>query len=275
MHDQANQLRELVRRRLRPQAADSAPPPRLLLVCGGKGGVGTTTVAVSLAIALGRQGRRAVLVDADPRGGDAAALCGLAERYTLADVLAGRRTAAECLEPGPGGIGLLAGAWGLALARESPAGEQQRLIDQLWQLHHEADFVVLDGGNGCDRFLGRFWQAADAILLVTTPEPVAVMDAYAAIKLFAADGATSDVHVLVNKAPGPAGAREVQARLAHACFRLLGLSVKDAGYLCVDERVGRAGGLAPPLVLAAPRRLFCTQVERVARLLAGEVVDSG
>ncbi len=112
MLDQAHDLRRLAIERSRPMTADSTARPTLLAVTGGKGGVGTTTIAINLATALAAAGKRPLLVDADPRGGDAALWCDIQERYTLADLLAGRRTWAEVIEPAAGGVRLVAGLGG-------------------------------------------------------------------------------------------------------------------------------------------------------------------
>src|SRR3989304_8316814 len=114
MHDQANDLRRLVRESRTPASAPAPLRPTLLVVAGGKGGVGTTTLAVNLAVALAQRGRRTVLVDADPDTADAAILCRLPEHHTVADVLAPRRAPAEALQPVPGGRRVLPRARGPA-----------------------------------------------------------------------------------------------------------------------------------------------------------------
>lgn len=121
MADQANDLRNLVLRASRPSPTASQPP-KLVVVTGGKGGVGTTTIAVNLAISLARDGRRVVLVDADLDGADAGTLCRVDEpSSTVADILSGRLSVHEALELGPAGIQVLPGAWaGNALVDCSP-----------------------------------------------------------------------------------------------------------------------------------------------------------
>ncbi|MGC3971163.1 MAG: P-loop NTPase [Pirellulales bacterium] len=187
MPDQANDLRRLVLQHGR-NALNDSPPPKLVVVAGGKGGVGTTTLAVNLSVALARQGRRTVLVDADFAGPDCAALCRLDERYGGADVLAGRRTVHEVLQLGPGGVQVLPSARGSSEAGDCTPQAQDRLLTQLESLGPHADVIVIDAGSGSGRAMKRFWDAADLVLLVSHPDTVAVMDAYAAIKLICQDG---------------------------------------------------------------------------------------
>lgn len=112
MLDQAHDLRRLAIHGCPPALSHAPQRPALLVVTGGKGGVGTTTVSLKLAEVLTRAGKRVLLVDADPRGGNAALLCGIEERHSLADVLAGRSTLAEAVETAPGGVQLIAGIGG-------------------------------------------------------------------------------------------------------------------------------------------------------------------
>ncbi len=185
MIDQANDLRKLVM-----QAAENRPdglPERvpMLLVSGGKGGVGTTTVAVNVAVAAAQRGLRAVLIDADPDRADVQSLCRLRDRYTVSDVLSGRRTLGEALQPGPAGVFVLPGAWAVADLADASESSQVRLLDQFAALGPRADVVVIDGGNGLHPFTRRLWRSCAEVVLVATPEPSAVLDAYAAIKVAA------------------------------------------------------------------------------------------
>ncbi len=126
MLDQAHHLRRLTSAYGRPETVDTTARPTLLTVTGGKGGVGTTTIAINLATALAAAGKRPLLIDADPRGGDAALRCRIQERYTLTDLLAGRRTWAEVTERAPGGVQLVAGArWSDDLYTGSPTAAER------------------------------------------------------------------------------------------------------------------------------------------------------
>jgi flagellar biosynthesis protein FlhG len=267
MSDQAYDLRQMVLRTLRTAALPAAEPPRLVVVTGGKGGVGTTTIAVNLAVALVREGRRTVLVDADFTGADAGNLCGTGEGATVADVLAGRRTVHEALERGPGGIQVLPGSWARGQYVDCSPSAQQRLIAQLQTLGAFADCVVIDAGNGANRTLGRFWQAADDVLIVTTAWPVSIMDAYAAIKLHGATAPTTSLHAVVNLAGDDTVAADVQQRLARACRRFLAREVNDSGWLPVDGNVAEAGAQGRPFLLEAPDCPASLSIEQLAATL--------
>jgi flagellar biosynthesis protein FlhG len=248
MHDQANQLRRLVTQSGVSSATSAAKGPKLVVLSGGKGGVGTTTIAVSLAFELARLGRQAVLVDADPEGGDAAVLCGVEERYTMADVLSERQSVEEALQPGPEGIRILPGAWGLDLSADCSPTAQERLVGQLQGLSPDAEIVLLDVGSGTSRLVRRFWQAAAEVLLVTTPDLTSVMDAYATAKIIARGDDSLRLRCVVNFAPDVRRAADVHARLAHACLRFLGIRLLSGKHIPRDPDLTQPGALSVPEV---------------------------
>lgn len=252
MHDQADELRQLVLQAARRGALPLAPAPKLLVVAGGKGGVGTTTVAVQIGLSLARLGCRPVLVDADLRGGDMAALCGLDAHESVADVLAGRLTVHEVMQRGPAGVQVVPGAWGRDSERLASPAAQRRLMAELQDLGRYAEVVIVDAGNGIGEVSHRFWQAAQFVLLVTTPDPNAIMDAYACVKVLG-EQAAARVLTLVNAASSLDEASQVHLRLEQACQRFLGREVLPVGAVLRDAALARsvhsqpdaeAGGLA-------------------------------
>jgi len=273
MHDQANELRHLVSRQTAEAPPRLADRSKLVVVAGGKGGAGTTTLAVNLAAALARAGRAVTLVDADPSGGDLVLLCCVQERYTIADVLAGRCTVAEALEAGPAGAHVLAGSWELAILADAPPAGQQRLIEHLQCMPPRPDWVVVDTGNGWSRWARRWWQAADQVLMVTTPELASVMDTYAAIKILAADGAAR-VDLVVNRVDHAEDARDVRTRLSRVCQRFLAIEPGTAGFVPSDPMVAAAAAARQPFVLASPGGPAATHLEQLAAKLASEEGDA-
>jgi flagellar biosynthesis protein FlhG len=277
MHDQANHLRRLARRCASEEISRAAERPRLIVLTAGKGGVGTTTVAVNLAVAMASRRLRTVLVDADPCGGDAAVLCGLEQRYTLAEMLASRRTVREVLQSGPGAIQVVSGGWGLENLPDGPAVAGRRLFRELESLGRFADLLLLDGGKGPNPVLRQLWQAADLRLVLATPETSSILNSYALIKLLAEDSPAVPVHLLVNLAPTMDVAEEVGRRLAEACRRLLGLQLTSAGYLPADPHVAGAAAVGQPFAIAAPRcgaaRHLGRLADALAALLAGREGD--
>jgi flagellar biosynthesis protein FlhG len=274
MQDQANELRQLVLRGARPATTPSGPPPKLIVVTSGKGGVGTTTVAVNLAIALARDGRRTVLVDADFESADAATLCRLEATYTVADVLAGRRTVHEALERGPAGIQVLPGAWARGSLSECSEAGQQRLLGQLKCIGAHAEYVILDVGSGASRVIGQFWQAADEVLLITTPDAVAIMDTYAAVKVLRPAEGGPLLRSVVNLAADAMAAEEIHQRLGKACRRFLGLKVMPTGFLPSDPLVTLAASGGEPFLLQSPVCAAAGAIEQLMQALTSPMVEA-
>jgi len=273
MHDQANHLRRLVRRCSSQQASASGRRPRLIVVASGKGGAGTTTLAVNLAVAMERHRLRTVLVDADLQGGDAAILCGLEQRYSLADVLDARRTIREVLQPGPGAVRVVPGVWGRERLPDYPAVVGKRLLAEFEGLAGHADLLLLDGGKGPDRAIQQLWHAADLMLALTTPETSSIINTYALIKMLAEDYPAVPIHLLVNLAPTAEVAEDVWRRLAEACRRFLAIQLTSAGHLPGDPHVAGAAAAGKPFVIAAPGCAASQRLSRLAGTLAASLAD--
>ncbi|MBS0210394.1 MAG: AAA family ATPase [Planctomycetes bacterium] len=273
MSDQANDLRQMVLRAFRPPTAPASAPPRLLTVVGGKGGVGATTVAVNLALALARDGQRVVLVDADFQAADTTKLCQIDAEVTIADVLAGTRDVHEALSRGPTGMLVLPGQWN-ACTLEPDEKAQTRLIEQLSCLGAYADYVVLDAGSGARRALSRFWQAADRVLLVTTHDGVSIMDTYATVKLLGQGQGMPPVQSIVNQLLDVRQADDVHDRLARACRKFLGLSLEHCGGIVFDPAVEAAGAALEPVAVHAPMAESVLQFDQLAQRLATELAGA-
>jgi flagellar biosynthesis protein FlhG len=268
--DQANALRRLALDIGVPGRRAATDRAKLVVVTSGKGGVGTTTLAVNLAVALAGRRRRAVLADAALNGGDAVRLCRIPERFTVADVLAGRQSARDVLEAGPGGIEVLPGAWGLNHAGEFPPAVQDRFVEELRSLGENNDWVVVDAGSGANRMVQRLWQAAECILLITTGDAAAVMNAYAAVKVLSSGKDLATIRSVVNMASDEASAAEIHLRLARACLRFLGVRVRGAGFVPNDPYVPAAAKRQEPFVLAAPNSPAARRIDDLADMVLGK-----
>ena len=267
MLDQANDLRQLVRQCASPPAMVASSRPCHVVVCGGKGGVGTTTLSVSLAVVLGGQGVPTVLIDA-AGGADSGMLCRAEPKFTLADVLAGTRTVAQVLTPGPGPIDILPGCRRPEFMAEESMAAWDRLLGQLAVLGSRASVVVVDAGNRPDRMARRFWQAADRILMVTTSETAALTDTYFSIKALVEPGRTAPIYLLVNAEARAETAAEVFHRLERVCRRFLATRLREAGHVPPDARLRQWSALGERFARTDPNHWANRSVCRLAQTLA-------
>jgi flagellar biosynthesis protein FlhG len=226
-----------------------------------------TTLAVNLSIGLSEHGARVVVIDADLYRSDAAALCGVAEQDSVMDVFAARRDIHEVLQRGPAGIQIVPGLWAPGESADCSDTAQERLLRQFRTLGPHADVVVLDIGNGSGASIRRFCVAADDVLLVTTPDPVAVMDTYARVKSSMAGVGARDLQLIVNLCPGRRQAADVHCRIHRSCQRFLGVRVALLGQVPEDEQVRRAAGAAVPFVLGSPACPASRAVQQLAATL--------
>ncbi len=269
--DQATELRRLVRETASSVSGRGSVGPCLVAVAGGKGGVGTTTIAVNVAVALAQRGRSTVLIDLSPTGRDAAALCGLDHRRVDLDEGLGDSNLADLLVLGPSGVRMLAAGW----SREAPwaaAEAGDRLLGGLASLGPMADFLVVDAGNSLGRGVSRLWRSADAILLVATPELASVMNAYAAVKMLVPRENPPEIFSVVSRAPTADVAADIHARLAQACRRFLGLQLRFAGYIPPALEIEEASRRGEPFVLASPNSFACRQILALSREIAAKGV---
>ena len=298
--DQASQLRDLVRKHhalaTPPRAAPSAqattrsvtpmlaapvapaaaaikPRARVIAITSGKGGVGKSNLAVNLAARFAQAGRRTLLLDADMGLANADVLCGMNLRLNLAHVIARRASLSEIAAVGPGGFRLIGGASGLAKMADLPEEEHRRLLEALAQLERSSDLVLIDTGAGISRNVLSFTAAADQVLVVSTPEPTAIADAYAMIKVISRQQqgqAARPISLVVNQVKSAAEARGVYERMAKVAQRFLGVKLGDAGFLPLDPAVAAAVRNRKPFILASPKSPASVCVTRLAmRLDAG------
>ncbi|XAL99049.1 MinD/ParA family protein [Phycisphaeraceae bacterium D3-23] len=253
--DQAQQLRGLVEaHRAAEQSAQPDAPPaaaraQTLAITSGKGGVGKTTVAVNLAVELARLGRKVVLLDADLGTANADVMCNVMPATTLAHVVAGRREIEHAVVRAPGGFGLIPGASGLAQMAALSDYERERLLEQFRRLEQSYDVLLIDTGAGVGPNVLGFLVATESVLVVTTPDPTAITDAYAVIKTAHRQRPDIDVRLLVNLAQDADEARQVFVRVSNVCTKFLGMQVSYAGFLPSDPEVRASVRMRLPFVL--------------------------
>ena len=296
MSDQATHLRRLVGHATQPRRGASWPArrttalvtpaipgasrrvpeavgaPRLaqaIAITSGKGGVGKTNLAVNLAVCLARLGRRTCLLDGDLGLANADILCNLSPRLTLEQVINGRCRLAEAMLLAPGGFRLIPGACGVARLADLDGAERAGLIRQLAALDHVADELVIDTGAGLAANVLAFVTAASRVLVVTTPEPTAMTDAYGMVKALTARAPDLGISLVVNMVGDAQEGRAVFDRIDRVSRTFLGRALDYGGAVPNDEAVVEAIRHRVPFTLYAPDGPATAAVDALARSLLG------
>jgi len=248
----------------------------LVQVTGGKGGVGKTTLVANLGVELARRGARTLLVDLDFSLANLNVLFGLTARRTLEDVFSGSGRLADCVHRGPDGVHLIPAGSGCAeLSREDP--ERLRgLAAALRDLGNDYDFVIGDSAAGIGPDVLDFAALADLVLVVTTPEPAALTDAYGLVKALDAKSRKAGREIptpelFLNLVHGSDQAERLAARLRGVCERFLVRSPRLAGWLPRSSGVLQSSLTQRPFAANARRRdsLESRCVRRLSQALEG------
>jgi len=271
-HDQATELRAMMSQSKGDKPTTSA---RVLAITSGKGGVGKSNITVNLAARLARMGRSVVVLDADMGLANADVLCNVTPRATLAHVIAGRKQLEDAMIEAPGGFTLIPGASGLAQMANLSEFERARVFNLFRQLEDAHDLLLIDTGAGIGPNVMSYLVAANELLVVTTPEPTSITDAYALIKAVSRQREEVAVSLLVNMARDRDEARRVFERVGAVTRRFLGLALSDAGFVLQDPRVGVSVRRRCPFVLDAPDSPASVCIKQLAHKLDRHAAEPG
>jgi flagellar biosynthesis protein FlhG len=260
--DQADSLRELVCKR-----ESAGPPLRIIAVTSGKGGVGKTHLTCNLAVLAARAGRKVLVFDADLGLANADIVLGVEPHYHLGHLLDGSASLDDILAEGPEGVRILAAATGVQELTRLDDAQKLRLVTALDAIEDRFDLVLLDCGAGIGDNVLFFAGAAQEALLVISPEPTSLTDAYATVKVLSQQAGVEHFSVVVNAVPTEAHGREVFGKLARVTERFLTARVGFLGHLPRDENLQRALMAQRPVVQLFPRSPVSRGFQDLARSL--------
>jgi flagellar biosynthesis protein FlhG len=270
--DQAQALRGLMERmhseRFDAIASTSAAPrARSIAVTSGKGGVGKSSLALNLAIALTQLEARTALLDANLGLGNLDLMCGLNGYWNLSHVVTGARNLREIVLDGPGGIQVIPGASGLAEMADWPETAQAEVVPQLAEFEQTQDFLIIDTAAGIHRSVRQFLEACDLVLVVATPEPTAIADAYATIKSLSG-GSGPTLEVLINQSTSTEQAAQIGERIRETARTFLHVEVAVAGGIPHDPAVAAAVSRRRPFLIDTADCSASKAVGQLAQRLA-------
>jgi flagellar biosynthesis protein FlhG len=264
---------------LRAAPALFGAAPFLVGVTGGKGGIGKSTVAANLAVSLARGAGRGVaprvlLVDCDFGLASLDALLALPRGRHLGDVLDGRARAADAIVAGPGGIEVLASPRGVERFAQLGIDARATPLPRLRELGAQRDVTIPDLPAGIHADGLALSHAVDLSLVIATPDPASLADAYAVVKLARDRSPRTPLGLLVNEAAGPVEARQLSERFLAVVKRFLGHSLEPFGWIPRDPAVSRATAARRPVVLAEPTSPAAASFRLLAARVAGRRTET-
>ncbi|MCQ6557900.1 MinD/ParA family protein [Paenibacillus mendelii] len=249
MNDQAEALRHLVRNRGRQEVEKTT---RVVTITSGKGGVGKSNFSLNFALALRQLGKKVLLFDADIGMANIDVLMGISSPYSLYHLLKQQKTIWDIIQEGPTGIHFIAGGSGFKDLLELSPEELTYFTDQIGKLHGEYDFILFDTGAGLSKETVKFITSAELTLVVTTPEPTSITDAYALIKMVKAMDHDVQFNLIVNRAEDRREGKATADKIALVAERFLQTPLPLLGIVLDDSHVTKAVKRQSPFLLSYP-----------------------
>lgn len=210
---------------------------RVIAVTSGKGGVGKTNVVANLAYSLRELGSKVCILDADLGLGNIDVLLGLAPKFNIHHVLLGEKTLSEIIVDGPAGIKIIPAASGIQELAEANDSQRLRILSQVEALGDKIDILLLDTGAGISSNVTYFSIAAQEIVVVATPEPTSITDAYAVMKVLSQRYSERYFKLLVNGVANHREASDVYRKLSLTADRFLQISIDYLGHILLDPNL--------------------------------------
>lgn len=217
------------------RASNNQDRGRVITISSGKGGVGKTNISVNLAISLANKGRSVCVFDADTSLANVNILLNLSPEYTLEQVLNGSKKIEEILVEGPSGITIVPAASGIAEFASLNVAQQKTLLQALTTLEQRFDYLIIDTAAGISSNVTTFLQATEHCVLIVTPEPTSLTDAFALMKVMRQRNCESKIHILTNMVDNYLNSVDIYKRLSGAATRYLNTDLNYLGYVPRDE----------------------------------------
>ncbi|HHU70971.1 MAG TPA: MinD/ParA family protein [Clostridiales bacterium] len=264
--DQAQRLRELVKANNSPKIS-----ARVITVTSGKGGVGKSSISLNLAIALTHEGNRVVIIDGDFGLANVEVMLGIHPTYNLSDLIYRNKSVTEIITKGPEGIGFISGGSGIQEMNDLTKDQITYMIKKLAQLDELADIILIDTGAGITNSVLEFVAASSEVLLVTTPEPTSITDAYALLKTLnrRSDFNIKDINIrmISNRVSSEEEGIDLYRKLNTVADRFLHLKMDYLGSVIQEANVSRAVMHQKPAIMLYPNMQFSKKIRTFAKVL--------
>ncbi len=264
MADQAEKLREIMRN----QEPETQKRSRIIAVSSGKGGVGKTNIAINLAIAYARLNKKVIVMDADLGLANVNVVLGVIPRFNLYHLIRQQKRMKDILLDTKYGIQIVAGASGFSKIANLSETERKAFIDELCELS-SADIIIIDTSAGVSDNVLSFVAAADDAIIVTTPEPTAITDAYGIVKIIATeiDNLNLSLKLVVNRVKSVTEGRKVAERVIDIAGQFLNIKLNYLGFIYEDIMVHNAVVKQRPFIAMDPKGKASICIDHIVKRL--------
>lgn len=265
MTDQAQSLRQLVSAQpVGSPIAKSNRTAKIITVSSGKGGVGKSNFTLNFALTIQAMGKKVLVFDADIGMANIDVLMGVSSQYSLYHLIRGEKSIEDVIQYGPDKLPFIAGGSGLADMMSLSEAEMDYFITEIERIASEMDYIIFDTGAGLSKENMKFIVSADQCLVVTTPEPTSITDAYALIKVVHGMDNQVPFSLVVNRAGDEQEAREAANKIILTAQRFLDLDIQLLGSIADDTHVVQAVKRQVPFTAAYPRCNASSDIRRIA-----------
>lgn len=262
MFDQAQVLRIMARKQKSKQT-------KIITVTSGKGGVGKSSLVLNLAISLKRKGRKVLVIDTDFGFSNIDVMLGVKTKYDLMSVINHNKDIRDIIEVGHEGVQFISGGSGVYELTKLSEQEVINVVNSIKGLENIADTIIFDTGAGVSDNILRLITASDETILVTTPEPTAIVDAYALIKIISEEGISPNLSLVVNQADNPKDAQMASEGLTKIVKKNFDIDINKLGFISRDICMHKAVTRQIPVLVSYPKSIAAINIDT----LAGRFLD--
>ncbi|MDD2619647.1 MAG: MinD/ParA family protein [Syntrophomonadaceae bacterium] len=241
MRDQADKLREMahnVKKQIEAEISRELKKSRVVVISSGKGGVGKSTLALNIAINLCIKGKKVILMDADMGLANLDVMLGLVTKYNLYHMIQEKKTLKDITISGPEGLKIIPGGSGISELANLNEDQLKRILVELRKLDGEYDYMIIDTGAGISKSVIAFLMAADDVIVITTPEPTSITDAYSIVKSVTKNSFVGNMYMVVNRVNDNSEGILVAEKFKLVCEKFLNCTIKPLGHIVNEPLIG-------------------------------------
>ncbi len=264
MLDQAQILRQMANGKQENLRQDT----KIITVASGKGGVGKSNIVVNVAIALQKMGKKVLIFDADVGMGNDDVLMGFLPKYNVFDIIFNNMEIDDVVITGPYGVKLLPGGSGINRVYEITEYQRNKFLEKLTSLK-DLDYIFMDTGAGISKRVLEYVSCSDDLIVITTPEPTALMDAYSLLKSVVNFKIKDNAKVIINRTVEMKEGKDTFDKFRHAVQNFLKIDIEYLGNISEDKKLMQAVRLQQPVIISNPTCDCAKDIQVIANKIIG------